>query len=146
MNKAIITPAESDVYLAAYLDWIALDDTTKTLHIEKASVYVQTQWVCVDVDWDDDLTIPDNVKEATAYYAYADFQGTLYGDPGDPTQPGQLSGKLVTAGSVTVSKSYFKGSNSIYGSASPFGYPDTLMAVSCESATANSSTDELIRD
>jgi len=145
MNKAIITPAESDAYLAVYADWLALDNTIKEQHIEKASVYVQTQWTCIDVDWDDTPTIPDNIKEATAYYAYADFKGTLYGDPGDTTEPGQLRSKLVTAGSVTVAKGYYKGSNNIYGSAAPFGYPDSLMELSCTSASGSGVT-TLIRD
>lgn len=145
MNKEIITPTEADIYLSAYADWTDLSDPLKVIHISKGSVYAQLQWECVDVDWDDTINIPDNIKEAVAYYAYANFGDQLYGDPTEVSEVGQLNKKLVKVGSVTTSKSYFRGKDIIYGAASPFGYPDSLMRISCTEVTSSNST-TLIRN
>lgn len=142
MRKDIITPAEADVFLAAYADWLALTpDSVKEAHIAKASVYVQTSWTCVDIDWSDDLTIPEDVKEAVAYYAYADMHSVLYGDVTTSRDVGDLQMKSVRAGDVTVAKAYFKGIGSVskMGTNSPLGYPNSLMGTYCTANCASAS-------
>jgi hypothetical protein len=139
MNKAIITPAEADVFLALEEDWLVLDNATKVAHIERASVYVQTQWVCA-FDWDDTPNIPEVVKEAVAWYAYSEFKGVLYGSSDASTF--DVVEKSVKAGSVTVSKK-FNAAGGKYGPASQLGYPDALMKSECSRV---SSVSELIRD
>lgn len=148
MNTTVITPAESDVYLAAYQDWLDLDDATKEAHIAKGSVYAQTQWTCADVVWEDDpdtaevevIDIPDSVKEAVAYYAYIDFHGILYGDPTTiPDQHGNLRGLMDKVGDLATEVQYFQGGSlSGSGTQSHTGYPDALMGVHCTLAGVGS--------
>lgn len=139
MNTAIISIAEADAYLSAYTLWTALTDPEKTHHLTQACVYVQTQWVCEDVVYEDDpdttevevVSIPDEVKEAVAYYAYANSQGTLYGDPAVlDVKRGNLRSERKTLDKMTKEVSYFRG-GSLYpfGTTSALGYPDSLMSV-----------------
>jgi hypothetical protein len=133
MNRAIITPAEADVFLANYPDWLALETDAKVLHIDRASVHVQTAWVCVDTNWDEPA---EDQKEAVAHYAYADFLDVLYTPAGAPAS-GELKLKRVVAGDVEVEKEWFKGTVSKPGG---LQYPDTLMSVYCSRRSA-----ELVR-
>ncbi len=144
MITPIITVVEADVFLAAYPDWLALDDPTKETHIYNASLYIQTGWSCavngVDIDWTDTANIPEEIKQACAYYALADSTGNLYGDVQvTPTATGRLTKKMVKAGSVTVDKEYAaSGSASIAGAAGSFGLPDDLMSIYCTGTGAGS--------
>ena len=153
MNFETITIEEADTFLEQFSDWIDLDDDVKTVHIRKASVYAQTQWVCSDVVWEDDpdtddtetVDIPDEVKEAVAYYAYANFSGNLFGDPSVTEEPtrGHLKSTRDKVGSLSTEKSYYQsGAYSSAGTKSTLGYPDSLMRVYC----VNSSTEiKLVR-
>ncbi len=136
LNRAIITPAESQVILAAESDWIALTDSVQEQHIEKGSVYVQTQWTCVDVDWDDDTTISQEIKDAVAYYSLADFRGTLY----DSTAPSETDlGKISEESSAVGSlKKTIKYCCDEAPSTNPLQYPDSLMRIECTSYTSAS--------
>ena len=142
MRKDIITVAEADVLLSLYQEWLSLTPLQREKHISKASVYVQTQWTCVDIDWDDDLTIGDDIREAIAYYAYADAAGVLYGDVTASRDVGDLQMKSIKTGEVTVAKAYFKGIGSINktGTQSPLGYPNSLMGAHCSANCASAST------
>jgi len=73
----LITIAESDTYNALSAAWLALTDPEKTAHIFNASVHMQAQWICADVEWDDTTTLDDDLQRACAYYADADRIGVL---------------------------------------------------------------------
>lgn len=137
LNKVVITPAESDVFLADKTDWLALDDSVKESHIAKSSVYLQTEWTCENIDWSDDLTIPEIVKESCAYYAYADFVGNLFADlTADGTPIGRLTQQTENVGSLETTYKYSDKTSST--APDPLSYPDTLMATEC--VLANSAT------
>ena len=74
----LITNAVADTYNALSSGWLALADITKTRHIFNASAYIQARWSCVDVDWDDETTIDNDILRACAYYADADRVGVLF--------------------------------------------------------------------
>lgn len=136
MNRVIITPGEADAFLSAFPVWLNLDSSTKEFHISRASVYVQNNWVCVEtVVFDgDDMDIPDLIKEAVAYYAFADYSGTLYGSVDQADSPrGSFRGiRQRLEGVVDQEYTWYRG-----GKGSPSGvnvssgYPDDLMRVYC---------------
>lgn len=131
MNRAVITPAEADVILAQFADWIALSNSVKTGHISKASVYAQTQWTCVDVDWTDSLLIPADIKEAVAYYAIADMHANLFGDvSAADTDRGKITKERSKVGSLEEEFEY-SGSVPLYATRRSLGYPDVLMGTLC---------------
>lgn len=131
MNKAVITPTEADVFLAQFSDWLALTNSQKLVHLAKASVYVQTQWTCVDVDWTDSLLIPADIKEATAYYAIADMGGNLFGDPSSTTMDrGKIKRERSKVGSLEEEFEY-SGSTPSISTKRLLGYPDVLMETLC---------------
>jgi hypothetical protein len=139
LNKAVITPAESDVFLAHKADWLILDDTVKLIHLARSSVYLQTNWTCAEIDWDDELTISDVVKESCAYYAYADFVGNLFSSlSADGTAIGRLTQKTENLGDLESTYKYSDTSSST--SSDPLDYPDTLMATECTSVSSGSQT------
>ena len=74
----VILPADADTYLALVADWLSLSDAQKTDHIYNATVYMQANWTCTDVDWDDHTSTDDDIKRACAYYADADRLGVLF--------------------------------------------------------------------
>ncbi len=135
MITPIITAAEADVFLAAYPDWLALDSAVKDAHLYNASLYIQTQYTCLDVDWTDPLTIPEEVKNACALYALADSVGNLYGNVETPDTR-RTTRELVKAGSVTVEEEFAAGGSNETGTTASFSKPDTLMSLHC---TKNSS-------
>ena len=153
MNTTVITPEESDVFLAAYEDWLALDPTVQEAHIAKGSVYAQTQWTCADVVWEDDpdteeveeVDIPALVKEAVAYYAYIDFHGNLYGDPAAVADKhGNLRATMDKVGDLQTEVEYFQGGSfSGSGTQSHTGYADALMGEYCVSS--GTGTGDLVR-
>jgi len=130
MNKAIITPTEADVILVQFADWIALSNALKTSHIAKASVYVQTQWTCVDVDWAISADIADDIKEAVAYYAMADMANTLFGDVTSADDRGKIKRERSKVGSLEEEFEY-SGATPTYSTRRSFGYPDVLMESLC---------------
>jgi len=144
MNTAIITADESDTILAQYTSWTALLDPKKEFFIARASIYAQTKWSCVDIVFEgDDENIPDEIKEAVAYYAYADYSGNLFGDVAISTiKAGKLKSKREKLGELEEEISYFLSGNQLTSSAKSLGYPDTLMKVYCTKESINS---ELIR-
>ena len=135
MRKDVITIAEADVVLFAQADWLSLSDAVKIASIGRASVYVQTKWSCADIDWEDDTTIFADVKEAIAYFAYADSKGVLYGNAGQ-LDSDILSSKSVKAASVTVTKVYATSRtlNTPSSSMRQLGYPTDLMSMYCTKA------------
>lgn len=143
MNITVITTGESDTFLAQYVDWLVLTAPDKAAHIAKASVYAQTQWTCVDdVVWEDDpdtvdveiVDIPDEIKEAVAYYAYADYHGNLYGDPSSTEEKhGGLRSNMEKVGDLATEVQYFQGGTQTEtGNRSVTGYANALMGVYCE--------------
>ncbi len=144
MNLALITPAQADIYLADKEDWLDLDEDIKILHIEHSSVYVQTVWECIDVDWDDPLTIPDEVSKAVALYAYADLHNNLWGDV---TSPDAVHGALKSQEDkvdvlLTKTEWYLGGSVTPSKFNRSLAYPDALMGTAC---TKLSSSEYLVR-
>ena len=131
MNRAVITLAEADVILAQFADWIALSNALKLSHITKASVYAQTQWTCVDVDWTDSLLVPADIKEAVAYYAAADMSGNLFGDVSTlDSDKGKIKKERSKVGSLEEEFEY-SGSVPLYSTRRSLGYPDVLMETLC---------------
>lgn len=131
MNKTVITPAEADVLLAQFADWVALSDALKLSHIAKASIYAQTQWTCVDVDWTDSDLVPDDIKEAVAYYAAADMHGNLFGDISSlDSDKGKIKKERSKVGSMEEEFEY-SGSVPLYATRRSLGYPDVLMESLC---------------
>ena len=135
MITPIITPAEADIILAAYPDWTVLTDEVKEAHIYNASLYIQTQYDCIKVDgepidWTDTATIPDEIKDACAYYAYADASGNLFGDVATPDTR-KTTREMVKAGSVTVDESFASTGTVQGGVSSSLAKPDLLMSLYC---------------
>lgn len=128
INKAIITPAESDVILANEADWKDLADGEKTRHIGFASTYVQLSWACSLIDWADDTTIPEVVDEAVAYFALASSRGTLYQSTEEPAATSKVQEKTSQLGGL---KSTVKYSTDDSSGAYPLQYPDALMDSVC---------------
>jgi hypothetical protein len=152
MNTTVISAADSDTFLAQFTSWTALDDEVKEFYIARACVYAQTKYTCADVVWEDDpdtddvevVSIPDEVKEAIAYFAYADSQSNLFGNPAvvDETK-GKLRSHKEQLGDLLEEKSWYRGGEtSPSGVARSLGYPHTLMSVHC---TLNSSSVTLVR-
>ena len=105
MITAYVSAAESDVHLAAYADWLALDVAVKDNHLSWGRVWIDSNYTCPEyAAHDDDGSAyefaPEEVKHANSLAGYANFSGTLYAD----TQT--LKSTTVTAGTVTSSKSY----------------------------------------
>ena len=73
----LITIAEADAFNALSPDWLLLTDPAKDAHIFNASVYMQAEWVCADVEWDDPTTLDEDVKRCCGYFADADRIGVL---------------------------------------------------------------------
>ena len=144
LNKAIITVAEADLTLALEADWLALADSIKEAHISKASVYIQTVWTCSEVDWSDDTTITDEVKEACAYYALVDSNGNLYADPTDEvTGKGLILEETDKVGSLASTVKYCC-ENGVVDKHDLLQYPNALMRVGC-SASSGAGSRKLIR-
>lgn len=130
LNKTIITAAEADAILALETEWLALTDPVKEYHIALASVYMQTQWTCTSVDWDDDTTISEELEEACAYYALASANGNLYADAkAENVAKGMVKEETSKLGSLSDSIKYC--CNSGNQTLSPLMYPDTLMGTEC---------------
>ena len=146
MNTAVINVSESNTTLAQFSDWLALPDSSKKFHITRASVYAQTYYSCTDIVWEDDpdtveveaVNIPDEVKEAVAYFAYADFKGNLYGDPATADEYyGKLRSKKEQLGDLLEETSWYRGgATSPNGVAKSLGYPHTLMSIYCTLASS----------
>ena len=140
MNKAVITPDEADIFLAGYDTWLALAAEVKRRHIARASVYAQTQWTCTSVVWvddpdtaEDEIDIPAVVKEAVAFYAYADSQNNLFGNVVTADEPrGNLRSLKSSIGDLSDEVTYFKGGvTTPSGTMKSLGYPDSLMESLC---------------
>ena len=128
LNKAIITPAEADAILTQEAAWLALTDTVKEYHIAFASVYMQLNWLCTDVDWDDDTTITAEQEEACAYYALASSNGNLYSDTKQSSVAhGLLQEETKKLGSLVKTVKYHAGSDV---TVDPLQYPNMLMWLS----------------
>jgi len=134
MNYAIITPTEADTTLAIYSNWVSLENDTKLAYIRKASVYIQTKWTCAEVDYEG--TIPDEIKEACAYYAYANFSNNLFNDVNaKDVAKGTLKSERKVADVVEKEQSWYPGTAN--SKPSPLSYPNTLMAIHCTVTTSN---------
>lgn len=128
LNKALITPSESDLILSLESEWLALSDAVKIHHIERASIYIQGNYSCLLVDWSDDSTITDNVKDACGYFALADFNGNLYSDI-KQTVKGEVIEESKTLGPLKKTIKYDPNSSTYLNF--PLSYPNSLMLYSC---------------
>jgi len=129
--RDLITPAESETFLSHYDDWLSLDEPTQERHISAGSVYVQLKWTCEDIDWSDTSGLPVDIKEAIAYYSYANFKGLLYGDPSQSS----LNEEFMVSGRIdkltrTVE---FRSPKDFSSSQHPLAYPNSLMSAYCTS-------------
>lgn len=138
LNQAVITPTEADVFLALEAAWLLLTDTVKEDHISKASIYMQTAWTCSDIDWSDDTTIPDDVKQACAYYALADSNGNLYPEAtATPTDKGNILEETKKAGSLQKTVKY--SDSHLNDSGDLLQFPNSLMSPYCYGAGGSGS-------
>ena len=127
----LITTKEADSYLKQDESWMNLDKKVKENHIYNASVYMQVNWTCVDVDWSDPSTLNDDLKRSCAYYANADRIGVLNPSISNTPSHGQVieeTGKLGTMSKTT--KWSDKGSN-VNGN--PLGSINSIMSLYCNS-------------
>lgn len=127
LNRAVITPAESQVILSAEADWMALTDDEQEQHISIGSVYIQTKWTCLEVDWDDDTTISDEIKEACAYYSLADLRGTLYESSVSDDSTGKIVEESKAVGSLKSTTKWADNNTTKHYTQ----YPDGLMSIEC---------------
>jgi len=128
----LVTKTDADLFLAEFADWLVLSDGIKDANIRKASLYVQSKWESEAIDWADPLTIPVEVNEATAFYAYSTFKGILIGSPGEiPTGTGKVKIESSKAGSVSSYVEYFGSSAVGMANLHPLAYPDMLMETVC---------------
>ena len=137
----IITALESDVFLALYSTWLDLSDAVKDAHIYNASLYIQTQYDCLkvdgeDIDWTDTSTIPDEIKNACALYAMADFAENLFGDVAT-ADTRKTTSELVKAGAVTVEEEFASSGTNESGLSSSFVKPDLLMSFYCTKSSGS---------
>lgn len=144
IEKALITPAQADATLASESDWKDLATPEKTNHIAFASTYVQLNWYCTGIDWSDETTIPDEVKEAVAYYALANSRGTLFEDTNPQTErSGDVQEKTSQLGGLKSTVKYFESSESEEGY--PLQYPDALMDFYCNKVSGGAGSVKAVR-
>lgn len=138
INKALITIAEADTTLALDQAWLDLDDDVKTQNIGLASTYVQLSWSCTGIDWDDTDNLPDEIKEATAYYAQISSQGMLYQDSASGPSEGMLIEETNKLGSLESTKKWSQ--DKVDGvDFDPTQYPDALMGYYCTGVSGGGS-------
>jgi hypothetical protein len=118
----LITVAEADATLAQRPDWLALTDDEKSEHITKASVYVQTSWRCDEVEWTD---LPSDIKDAVAWYAYADMQGALY-----PDSEAQVKKQKDELGSLKSDTEWYQ-RTMMLPTSEHLKFPDAIMSAYC---------------
>ena len=127
---SLITVVESDIYNALSADWVALSDPIKEAHIFNASVYMQTKWRCVDVDWSDPTTLDDDLKRACAYYADADRIGVLSAPIELTDKHGNVIEETRKLGTMLKTTKWAEGGTT---SGDPLESVNSLMAVHCTS-------------
>lgn len=132
MNRSIITAEESALYLSFSTEWVALDDDTMERHISLACVYMQSEWQCDGLDWNDSTAIPDEMKEACAYYALASFSGNLYTSADETVeQKGNIIEETDVLGPLESTLKY--SDSGVASKSSVLQYPNTLMSIYCSS-------------
>ena len=136
MAYLLIDIPTSDLHLASKADWLALDDTIKTHHIEQASYFTRANWDCSPIDWDNTQPgdLPTEIEQSIAYYSYMDFNGTLY-DSDAGTKEVNIKKTSDAAGSVNTSTEYFKASTE----SDRFNSIDAVMNYNCSKPTSTSS-------
>ena len=125
----LITIIEADDYNAASDEWALLSDPEKSKHIFQASLYMQTRWNCVEVDWEDAATLSDDLKRACAYYAEADRAGLLFPSLSYEEPRGRLTEETGKVGPLLETKKW-----STFGptlTQSPLTSIDALMVSEC---------------
>jgi len=133
---AYVTATESDTYLAAYPDWLALDEAAKDDHLSWGRIWIDSLYTCPFYDDDSNLP-PDEVQHANSLAGYANFNGTLYADSQT------VKSTTVTAGSVASSKTYMGG----YTQADPMlMQADALVTYYCPLTITASGVANLTRD
>lgn len=127
----LITIAEADDLNANYPEWLALTDPVKSNHIFRASLYMQTNWACVDVDWGDTATISDSLKMACALYAEADRIGLLYNNMVLDTE--EARGRIIeyTERMGPMSETTKWAETGSVVSNNPLGYVNDIMSTEC---------------
>ncbi len=128
----LITKAESDTYNALSSDWLALTDAVKDIHIFNASVYMQNNWSCTDVEWDDTTTLDDDLKRACAYYADADRIGVLNTAVSAVAPKGMMTEETKKLGTMLKTVKWAETGNV---SGNPLASIDAIMKVYCVSQT-----------
>lgn len=124
--ESLVTVEESEFYLSEFSNWSDLSDPIKTAHIKKASVYANVNWQSDTYDLSDSTSIPDEIKEAVAHYAYANFSGNLFQSAGSEKSY-TIKSESSKAGPVINSYEYLMSSPD---HTNPLSYPDSLMLVS----------------
>ncbi len=137
----LITNEEADVFNALSEDWLALDEAQKTNYIFNASLYMQTRWTCIDVDWTDTTTLTDVLKRACAYYAEADRLQVLFAEMTPTDAKGRVIEETGKVGTL-LETTKWADSGAIY-SGDPLEKVDALMYISCTRSGVGSS--ELVR-
>lgn len=125
----LLTLVEADDLNSDSTEWLALSDGEKAKHIFQASLYMQTRWSCVEVDWEDATTLSDDLKRACAYYADADRLGLLFPALVYEEPRGRLTEETGKVGSLLETKKW-----STFGGVvtkSPLTQIDALMLSEC---------------
>jgi len=121
---AYLTAAESDVYLAAYADWLALDEAVKNNHLSWGRVYIDSIYLCPY----DETDATDDLKHANSLAGYMNFNDTLYANVSE------VESTTVTAGSVSSSKTYRSGAEAT--NEDPMIQKVTALLTDCSSSTS----------
>jgi len=126
----LITISESDTYNALSSDWVALADPIKTAHIFNASVYMQANWACTDVEWDDTSTLDDDLKRCCSYYADADRIGVLSAPVATTVKHGNITEETKKLGTLLKTTKWAEGGST---SGDPLESINSLMSLYCTS-------------
>lgn len=124
---SIVSILEADSFLVSKSDWAELSDSVKSENIKKAEVYILTNWESDSVDFSDEETINDGVKEACSLYAYASLHGNLFGDESSSFSR-SVKREVRKTGPIYKEFEYFSGRDN-GGSMGYLSYPDSLMIV-----------------
>lgn len=142
LNKALITVEEADSILSLESDWLALSTETKEKHIERASYYIQLNWTCSEIDWNESTTITDDVKSACSYYALADYYENLYSSV-SVKETGKIIEESDSVGSLKSTIKYDSGLNKDL--TDPLQFPNALMGFDCTKKSGSAGSVKAVR-
>lgn len=126
MIDAYVTAVESQVYLSAHADWLALTDAEQDTHLSWGRVFIDGEYVCPY----DETDATDDLKHANALTGYMNLQNTLFADVKE------VESTSVSAGDVSSSKTYKSGSGASDKDAM-FNQVDFLLKGTCTASVVS---------